>query len=45
MELRSDLIEAFAFYSALLLAKVLVMSFLTARQRFGKKVRRFFMYM
>ena len=35
----SQLFGAYAFYSALLAAKWLVMSFWTAKQRFGEKVK------
>ena len=34
----NEVFKAFAFYGALLAGKMMVMSFLTARQRFAKKV-------
>ena len=38
MDLNRDLIKSFAFYGALLAGKTLMMSFLTARQRFATGV-------
>jgi hypothetical protein len=38
MEVKHELFETYAFYMALLLAKVVIMSPLTTRQRFSKKV-------
>lgn len=37
MEMNKELVKSLAFYGALLAGKVLVMAFLTARQRFAKK--------
>ena len=38
MDISAELWASFAFYVAILMAKFLAMSFLTARQRFSNKV-------
>ena len=39
MEINQDLVKSFAFYGGILAFKTLLMSGLTARQRFAKKVK------